>query len=113
MVHFHPLNDEERSAAYAEVQVDGSFQLSTYATNDGAEEGDYVVTINWRTEERVDGETIVSPDRMGERYSKRETSGLKATVNAGENVVPRIDLNEKTSSAVTGCARFRFAAPDA
>ena len=94
VVHFHPLNDEERSPAFAEVQDDGSFELSTYGSHDGAEAGDYVVTINWRDEERVDGETIVGPDRLGERYSKRASSTLKATVSEGENVVPRFDLKE-------------------
>src|SRR5207249_3372518 len=95
MVHFHPLNDEERAPAFAEVKADGSFELSTFGTNDGAEEGDYVVTVNWRTEERVDGDIIVSPDRMGERYAKRELSTLKATVTEGDNLIPCFELSEK------------------
>jgi hypothetical protein len=92
LVHFHPVDEEECAPAFAEVQEDGSFQLTTTDTFDGAEAGDYVVTINWRDEEKVDGETISGPDRLGERYSRPATSKLKATVTAGENVVPRYDL---------------------
>jgi len=74
------------------VEEDGSFQLSTFGTNDGAEPGDYAVTLNWRDEEKVDGETLYGPDRFGERYSKPDKPTLKATVSAGENEVPRFDL---------------------
>lgn len=93
-VHFHPLDKEEGTTAYAEVKEDGSFELSTYATNDGAEAGDYVVTITWREVTQGEEETIFGPDRLGDRYSKPDKSTLKATVVAGENEVPRFDLNE-------------------
>jgi hypothetical protein len=92
LVHFHPLNDEEGTAAFAVVQEDGSFELSTFGTNDGAEAGEYIVTLNWRDEEKVDGEMINGPDRFDGRYSKPDKSTLQATVSAGENVVPRFDL---------------------
>jgi hypothetical protein len=91
VIHFHPL-DKEGSPAFATVDEEGSFELSTYGTNDGAEPGDYIVTINWREETKVDGDTINGPDLLGERYSKPKTSTLKATVTEGENVVPRFDL---------------------
>ncbi len=92
-VHFHPV-DEEGSPAFATVQDDGSFELSTYGKNDGAEVGDYIVTINWREETKVDGETMNGPDLLGERYSTPKTSSLRATVIEGENVVPRFDLED-------------------
>lgn len=92
VVHFHPVDAELCSPAFATVQEDGTFQLSTYGTNDGAEPGDYVVTLNWRDEQKVDDEIVNGPDRFGERYSKPATSTLNVTVTAGENVVPRYDL---------------------
>jgi hypothetical protein len=95
VVHFHPLDEEQCAPAFATVAEDGSFELSTYTTNDGAEAGEYVVTINWRSQEKVEGETIIGPDRLGERYSKPANSQLKATVTPGENVVPRYNLKEK------------------
>jgi len=95
LVHFHPTDDDERAAAFAVVQEDGSFELSTFGTNDGAEAGDYVVTLNWRDEEKVDGEMINGPDRFHDRYSSRAKSNLHATVEPGENVVPRFDLKDQ------------------
>lgn len=94
VVHFHPVDKEEGSPAFAVVQEDGSFQLSTYGTNDGAQPGDYVVTLNWCDEEKVDGESINGPDRFGERYCTPQKSILHATVTAGENVVLRFELKE-------------------
>jgi len=94
VVHFHPVDKDEGSPAFAVVQEDGSFQLSTYGTNDGAQPGDYIVTLNWCDEEKVDGEMINGPDHFGDRYSTPAKSKLHATVTAGENVVPRFDLKE-------------------
>jgi hypothetical protein len=45
-VHFHPLEGEESTPAFAIVNEDGSFEMSTFGTNDGAEPGNYAVTIN-------------------------------------------------------------------
>jgi hypothetical protein len=95
-VHFHPVDKDECSPAFALVQEDGSFELSTHGTNDGAEAGDYVVTLSWRDEVKFDdeNETNYGPDRFGERYSKPNKSELKATVGGGENDVLRFDLKE-------------------
>ena len=98
VIHFHPVDEKNGSPAFATVKEDGSFELTTFDTNDGAESGDYIVTINWRTEEKIDGETISGPDLLGGRYSHRNGSTLRATVTAGENVVPRFDLKEQQDS---------------
>lgn len=92
LVHFHPRDKEKCQPAYATVQSDGSFQLTTFSPGDGAAVGDYVVTVNWREEKQVDGETIVGRDRLKDRYSKRDKSDLKAAVTVGDNVVPRFNL---------------------
>ncbi len=91
-VHFHPVNQELGTPAYATVNEDGSFELSTYDTDDGVEPGDYVVTINWRKEEKIDGDMVNGPDLLGELYSKPNRSPLKAKVIAGENKEFRYDL---------------------
>jgi hypothetical protein len=93
-IHFHPVDGDERAPAFGVVQEDGSFELSTFGTNDGAEAGDYVVTLNWRDEEKLDDEIVNGPDRFGERYSKRDKSKLTATIVEGENVLPPFDLKE-------------------
>jgi hypothetical protein len=92
VVHFHPHDKVNGPPAFAIVQGDGSFQLTTYTASDGAATGDYVVTLTWRVEKQVEGETIVGPDRLKDRYSKPESSRLNAKVTAGDNVLPRFDL---------------------
>jgi hypothetical protein len=92
VVHLHPRDSTKCPPAFATVQKDGSFALSTYGQGDGAAAGDYVVTLNWRDEKVVDGDSIFGPDRFRGRYSRHDKSDLKATVTTGENVLPRFDL---------------------
>ena len=89
----HPCDKAKGLPAYATVQEDGSFKMSTYSKFDGATLGDYIVTVSWSDERIDDGETIFGPDKLGERYGKRESSGLKVTVQTGKNELPRFDLN--------------------
>lgn len=91
-VHLHPRDKEKCRPAFATVEADGTFQMTTFAKNDGAVPGDYVVTIVWRDERTEDGETIYSADKLGDRYSKADTSTLKATVTTGANELPRFEL---------------------
>jgi hypothetical protein len=60
----------------AEVQADGSFQLSTYGDNDGAPAGEYVVVVTW---------TVEDQDRLQGRYADPGRSKLRATVKEGAN----------------------------
>jgi hypothetical protein len=93
-IHFHPVLKNGCPPAFATVEVDGSFELSTYAENDGAAAGDYFVTVNWSDEQKIDGELVSGPDRLGGRYNKPDASGLKATITEGDNDVPRFDLKK-------------------
>jgi hypothetical protein len=92
VVHLHPRDKEKCRPAFATVQADGTFHLTTYSESDGAAIGDYVVTVSWTDEKRVDGETIYSSDKLKNRYSQIEKSSLKATIQPGENTLPRFDL---------------------
>ncbi len=60
------------------VAADGSFQLSTYRGNDGAVQGEYHVTVVWRTQ---GGGANLLPAL----YASPEKSGLAITVRPGEN----------------------------
>ncbi len=102
----------------ARTDDDGSFRLSSYETNDGAPAGEYRVTVilpesalpsaeaapprdatnstdNARAEELViDPEAAGNPrDRLEDRYSDPETSGLEALVAEHENILPSFELN--------------------
>ncbi len=69
----------------AEVDADGSFQLSTYDANDGAPAGEYIVTVTWPGQEDQE-------DKLSGRYSDPAKSRLRGTVKEGSNELPAIRL---------------------
>lgn len=68
----------------AEVQEDGSFTIWTYAPDDGAPAGQYVVTVRW--EDRDVG------DKLGGRFAEAASSPLRASVKEGINELPPFAL---------------------
>lgn len=76
----------------ATTDKDGAFELGTYDENDGAPEGEYIVTIDWRPKKKPkydlmgQGEVPIGPDRLQGAYSNRKTSKLRATVIAGQEL---------------------------
>jgi hypothetical protein len=68
----------------AEVQEDGSFTIWTYAPDDGAPAGEYVVTVRW--EDRDVG------DKLGGRFAEATSSPLRASVKEGSNELPPFAL---------------------
>lgn len=80
LVKFHSLDDPSRDLppSAARTSKDGSFELSTYAALDGAPEGEYAVTVSL-----VGGED--EDNKLPGKYARAETSGLRATVNPGNN----------------------------
>ena len=80
----------------------GEFQLTTYASNDGAPEGEYVVTIEWRERSGGLGQlaNYDGPDRLGGIYAKAEkTKGLKGFVVKVERTPLELAPFELTQSA--------------
>ncbi len=76
----------------ATVGADGSFVLTTYDGNDGAPEGEYVLTVQWCKPVRQDNELIGGPNVLPPKYASAKTSDLKVTVAAGENHLKPIQL---------------------
>ncbi len=97
LVIFHPLNDPDPKAPRpnAETGADGTFTLSTYTAGDGAPAGDYAVTVLWpEGTELTGGDADSGPDRLGNRYSNPQTSGLRAQVHEGPNALPPFQLRK-------------------
>lgn len=69
----------------------GKFQLYTYAAGDGAPAGDFFVTVSWQDPENR-GRDENYPELLPKRYLLPATSGLKAHVISGENVLPTFEL---------------------
>ena len=93
MIVFHPLSEEfERRIGgkpFAKVQEDGSFQLTTYQENDGAPEGEYGLSVDWRVKPKnflvFDSESSASGKQMlKDKYTNPQKPFLKVTVKKGE-----------------------------
>jgi hypothetical protein len=94
-VVFHPVGAkaEEALRPAGQVDADGVFRLTTYNQNDGAPDGEYLITVEWRPKKKTPFEAD-PPDRLQGRYSNPQTSGLRARVERGNNEVQAFHLKE-------------------
>jgi 3',5'-cyclic AMP phosphodiesterase CpdA len=86
-VVFHLLSPDGKRytrAGDALVDPDGSFMLTTYTPNDGAPVGDYAVTVTLRTPP-WDEQGKPGPNQLPAKYSRPQTTELKAKVKEGTN----------------------------
>jgi len=95
LVVFHPTDPafEKRVGGkpFAKVKSDGTFSLTTYAEDDGAPEGEYGVTVDWRGKSREgklslgDGEGgPAGRPLLNPKYGNPQQPALKATVKKGD-----------------------------
>ena len=86
-VSFVPLDTHEPKARRSggQVQKDGSFRLSTYASFDGAPAGRYAVTIVYPSAEKKENDENVGPDLLRGRYADPKTTPLAAEVKEETN----------------------------
>jgi hypothetical protein len=94
LVVFHHLGDDDLNKPRAYVEEDGSFSLTTYAKGDGAPEGEYVVTIEWRPPSANPfGSKKLEADKLKGRYSDPKKSSLRCRIEkTKENVLEPILL---------------------
>lgn len=79
------------------VQADGTFQLTTYNTHDGAPEGEYAVTLYWPGNRKGppdpnDENTDLPPDKFRLKYNDPRSSKIKATVKMPESQLEAFEL---------------------
>jgi hypothetical protein len=91
-------NPQEWTSGYprGNVAADGTFQVSTYGTGDGAPAGEYTVLVQWLkplagAAQTADPEAPVA-DRLGGRYMDPAKSKLRAIVEEKPTELPRFDL---------------------
>jgi len=79
---FHPADNAKANLPpRARVGSDGRFTVQTSEVADGLPEGDYTVTIDWRT--GGDEETATGGSSLiASKYARRETTDVKVTVRA-------------------------------
>jgi hypothetical protein len=63
-----------RVSPYAVTEANGEFQITSYITNDGAPEGEYVVTIEWRERSGLLKNNFEGIDRLDGVYAKVGTN---------------------------------------
>jgi hypothetical protein len=79
---------DQKTSAVGSIQPDGSFQLTTTKTNDGAPAGDYKVLIMLVGRPLVPGDdTRMAPGPIDSRYSEISTTNLTAKVTPGTNQI--------------------------
>ncbi len=90
-VVFHPIGKDGAGAPRPSGQVDstGKFLLTSYAAGDGAPPGDYEVTV----EKWVSKNDNPAVNQLPRRYQQGKSSGLRATVKAGENKLQVFQLS--------------------
>jgi hypothetical protein len=90
-VVFHPVGRQlpDQAVPRATVRDDGAFLLSTFGAEDGAPEGDYVVTIQWF---RIGKDGAPGPNVLPVRYARPDSSPLKVAVGAGRNELPAFEI---------------------
>ena len=104
---FHPTNDFPTGSASqrprAIVGEDGTFQVSTYANDDGAPAGEYRVTVSWKAD--TDGTTSEQqqdlPEMAPRTVQNPRQSHLRVKIKQGENKLPTWDLTEEHQASNT------------
>jgi hypothetical protein len=85
----HPKNPAagvESVRPRAHVKPDGSFELSSYESNDGAPAGEYAVTVEWRqTIKYPSGDAGPGPNLVPPKYTRPETSPVVIKIAEGTN----------------------------
>ena len=93
LVVFHPTDPAFETKIGGKpvgtVGDDGTFQLTTHEQNDGAPEGEYGVTIDWRTKGKPGGFALGDgggggTPRLNPKFSNPQQPFTKVTVKKGE-----------------------------
>lgn len=78
---FHTQGSPSALPSRAAVGPDGRFSVSTNGADDGLPKGDYVVTVEWRA--GADENGAARPSVVPDKYTRKESSPLRATVRRG------------------------------
>lgn len=98
-VHFHPVeaaaDPADRVSPFAMVDDKGRFALSSYVSNDGAPEGEYIVTFEWRERSGLMKNNFEGPDRLKGAYVDPKKSKYKVQIKPEPNELPTFELTTK------------------
>src|SRR5262245_3357070 len=91
-------NHPRRVTHYGMTNEHGEFQVTSYNAGDGAPEGEYIVTIEWRERSGVLKNNFEGIDRLGGAYAKPDQTkgqqGFKITVGREPLELPPFELKQ-------------------
>ena len=112
-VVLHPKADSQRAPdgelvrPHGQVQSDGTFELTSYSSNDGAPLGEYSVTLELRKIVKYpSGDAGPGPNLIPAKYAKPSTSPVVVRVDAGTNRLPPISLSTAKAEKQLTAARI-------
>jgi len=104
LVVFHPVDPdlEKRIGGkpFGKVKDDGTFTLTTYTENDGAPEGEYGVTIDWRVSPRA-GKLNLGGEDSGEDRTGGGISKLKPKYGNPQQPFTRVTVKKGDANQFT------------
>jgi hypothetical protein len=105
MVHLNRTFDDDhprRVSPYALTDEKGEFQVTSYITHDGAPEGEYVVTIEWRERSGLLKNNFEGIDRLDGAYAKVEKTktlpGFVIKVGRAPLELPPFELTQSAEA---------------
>src|SRR5262245_12752527 len=82
-------NDADCVSPSGTVKDDGSFAITSYDSDDGAPQGDYVATIRWY---KLSPQGNPGPNVLPAQYASAKGSPIKVTVGNGPVDIPSISI---------------------
>jgi hypothetical protein len=73
------FDDTSDKKVYPNAVTDekGEFQITSYVSGDGAPEGEYVITIEWKERSGLLKNNFDGPDRLGGEYANKDQNKVK------------------------------------
>lgn len=91
-LHRTGRKDMTEPVPFGKVDEKGEYVISSSAGTEGAQEGEYVVTIYWPDMSKPEDGNGQRPDALNGAYDKPAQSKFTASVKPGPNVLPKMDL---------------------
>jgi hypothetical protein len=91
-LHRKDRTDLTEPVPHGKVDADGQFVITTSAQGDGAQVGDYAITIYWPDMSKPEDGNGQRPDALHGAYDKVAQPKFSATVKPEPNTLPQFDL---------------------
>lgn len=94
VLHPQDAKDNVAPRPHAKLASDGSFQLTSYETNDGAPAGGYTATVELRPLVKNGGDYAPGPNVLPTKYGIAASSPLKVQIASGANTLGDLQIQK-------------------